>query len=68
MGGLISRKVNRATYPTRYNRFSCHVNEEHLAENGNESKYSVRHAGSLRRHNTAEVDIKQTERICIIIA
>jgi hypothetical protein len=40
MGQLISGKVNRGTYPTKDYRFSCHVNVEHLAENGNESKYS----------------------------
>jgi hypothetical protein len=64
MGGLISGKVNRDTYPTKDNGFSCHVNVEHLAENGNESKYSTRYAGSLGRHDTTKVDTKQTERIC----
>jgi hypothetical protein len=64
MGGLFSGKVNRDTYPTKYNRFSCHVNVEHLAENGNESKYSTRFAGSLGRHDTTKVDTKQTKRIC----
>jgi hypothetical protein len=65
MVGLISGEVNRDTYPTKDNRFSCHVNVEHLAENGNESKYSTKHAGSLGRHDTAEADTKQTERICL---
>jgi hypothetical protein len=35
MGGLIFRKVNRATYPTKENRFSCHVNVEHMAVKAN---------------------------------
>jgi hypothetical protein len=65
MGGLISGKVNRDTYPTEDNRFSCHVNVERLAENGNESKYCTKYVGSLGRHDTTEVDNKQTERICI---
>jgi hypothetical protein len=65
MGWLISRKVNRDTYPTKDNRFSCHVNVEHLAQNGNKSKYSAKYDGSLGRYDTAEVDTKQTERICI---
>jgi hypothetical protein len=45
MGGLISGKVNRATYPTKDDRFSSHLNVERLAENVNESKDSTRYAG-----------------------
>jgi len=63
MGGLISGK---GTYTQKKTKdFSCHVNVEHLAENGNESKYSTKYAGSLGRHDTAEADTKQTERMCI---
>jgi hypothetical protein len=58
MGGLISGKVNRDTYPTKDNRFSCHVNVEQLAKNGNESKYSTKYDGSLGKHDTTEADTK----------